>query len=114
LNAAARRGEPNAIERLRGRVPRLVGASDAAVAARATESDARVCLAREYGFRTWSELAEATDRARHAGQRETVELLVDRGAPLDARDSLRDATPLDWASHNRPDDEELHALLRTR
>ena len=37
---------------------------DAAIATRATPADARVCSAREYGFRTWAELAEATDRAR--------------------------------------------------
>lgn len=29
-----------------------------------TQADAQICLAREYGFRTWAELAEATDRAK--------------------------------------------------
>ena len=50
--------------RLRQRVPRLADAEDGAIADGATVADARVCLAREYGFRTWDELAEATDRAR--------------------------------------------------
>ena len=64
LLAAARRSEPDATQRLRAGVPRLRGDDDAAIAARATQADARVCSAREYGFRTWAELAEATDRAR--------------------------------------------------
>ena len=64
LLAAARRSEPDAVQRLRAGVPRLRGDDDAAIAARATQADARVCSAREYGFRTWAELAEATDRAR--------------------------------------------------
>jgi hypothetical protein len=62
LLTAARRREPDAVERLRARVPRL-GGSDEAIAERATTADARICLAREYGFRTWAELVEATDRA---------------------------------------------------
>jgi len=63
LFAAARRGEASAVERLRARVPRLGDADDAAIAARATVADARVCLAHEHGFRTWDELAGAADRA---------------------------------------------------
>jgi hypothetical protein len=40
---------------------------------------------------------------------DTIELLVARGAPLDACDRLHGGTPLDWALHNgRPDD----ALVR--
>ncbi|MEA2315552.1 MAG: hypothetical protein QOI03_2244, partial [Solirubrobacteraceae bacterium] len=57
----ARRGEPEAVARLRARVPRLTDADT--VGARATLADTRVCLAREYGFRTWAELADAADRA---------------------------------------------------
>jgi hypothetical protein len=63
LLAAARRGDAAATERLRARVPRLEGEDNAAIAQRATEADARVCLAREYGFRTWAELADAAERA---------------------------------------------------
>ena len=51
-------------QRLRAGVPRLRDDDDVAIATRATQADARVCSAREYGFRTWAELAEATDRAR--------------------------------------------------
>ena len=61
LLAAAREGAPDAVARLRAGVPRL--ADDEAVAERATLDDSRVCLAREYGFRTWAELADASDRA---------------------------------------------------
>ena len=61
LLTGARSGDADALERLRQRVPRLDGQD---VAARATQADARVALAREYGFRTWGELAEATDRAK--------------------------------------------------
>ena len=64
LLAAAQDGDPDAVGRLRQRVPRLADADDGAVPARVTRADARLCLAREYGFRTWIELAEATDRAR--------------------------------------------------
>jgi ankyrin repeat protein len=63
LLAAARDGDGEAIARLRARVPRLADAGDDAVARTATAADARVCLAREYGMRTWSELADAADRA---------------------------------------------------
>ena len=63
LLADARRGEHDAVERLRARVPRLANDDDDAIAARATTADARICLAREYGFRTWAELADAADRA---------------------------------------------------
>jgi hypothetical protein len=63
LLEAARADDQDALLRLRGRVPRLSGLDGHAVAARATQADARVCIAREFGFRTWAELAEATDRA---------------------------------------------------
>jgi hypothetical protein len=63
LLAAARRGDPAAIERLRARVPRLGDGNDLTVAEQATVADVRVCLAHEYGFRTWAELEDAADRA---------------------------------------------------
>lgn len=63
LLAAARCSDPAAVERLRARVPRLSAVGDAMIADQATIADARLCLAREYGFRTWAELAEAADRA---------------------------------------------------
>jgi hypothetical protein len=64
LLAAARGGNPDAVQRLRAGVPRLMHLDEAAVANAATPADARVCLAREYGFRTWAELADAADRAQ--------------------------------------------------
>jgi hypothetical protein len=64
LLAAVRSGDADALLRLRQRVPRLSGEDDQDLAARATQADARIVLAREYGFRTWGELAEATDRAK--------------------------------------------------
>jgi Ankyrin repeats (many copies) len=60
---AARRHDAAAIARLQARVPRLSDLDAADIAASATDADARVCLAREYGFRTWAELEESTDRA---------------------------------------------------
>lgn len=62
---AARRNERAAVQRLRARVPRLNVDDDADIAERVTRADARVCLAHEYGFRTWAEL---TDAAEHAHQ----------------------------------------------
>ena len=63
LDAARRQGEAAAIARLQARVPRLSDLDAADIAASATDADAQVRLAREYGFRTWAELAESTDRA---------------------------------------------------
>jgi hypothetical protein len=63
LLAAGRRGDARAVQRLRARVPRLGDADDAAIAERVTAADAGVCLAHEYGFRTWGELAAAADEA---------------------------------------------------
>lgn len=61
LLAAAREGDAPSLERLHARVPRLAG--DETVAEHVTLADARVCLAREYGFPTWSQLCDAADRA---------------------------------------------------
>jgi ankyrin repeat/SOCS box protein 6 len=44
-------------------------------------------------------------------RRDTIELLVGRGAPLDVRDRLHQATPLGWALHNGHPDDELVRLL---
>jgi hypothetical protein len=66
LLAAARTGEPAAIERLRARVSRLTDATDPRIASRATTEDARICLAHEYGFPTWAELLDAAERAHRS------------------------------------------------
>ena len=63
LLTGARRGDPPALRRLRAHVPRLSGGDDSRVSEDVTPADAQVCLAHEYGFRTWAELAEAADRA---------------------------------------------------
>lgn len=44
-------------------------------------------------------------------RRDTIELLVKRGAPLDVRDGVHGGTPLDWLLHNGQPDEELVRLL---
>ncbi len=64
LTSAVQQGEQDAVVRLRGRVPRLADLDDAAIGTRATSDDARVCIAREYGFRTWSELVQIAEYAR--------------------------------------------------
>jgi hypothetical protein len=63
LLTGARRGEPGALKRLRAHVPRLSGGDDSSISQDVTATDTQVCLAHEYGFRTWVELAEAADRA---------------------------------------------------
>jgi hypothetical protein len=74
LLAAARRGEQAALKRLRAHVPRLTDGDETSISQGATAADARVCLAHEYGFRTWAELAEAADRAHdeHYGRLPTT------------------------------------------
>ena len=64
LLAAARAGDPDASGGSATAYRACATPTPTPIAERATEADARVCLAREYGFRTWAELAEATDRAR--------------------------------------------------
>jgi hypothetical protein len=63
LLTGARRGEPAALKRLRAHVPRLSRGDDNRISQDVTAADTQVCLAHEYGLRTWAELAEAADRA---------------------------------------------------
>jgi ankyrin repeat protein len=65
LLADTGRQEPMAVERLRAHVPRLADRDATTIARDATMADARLCLAREYGFRTWPELVESADRAHN-------------------------------------------------
>lgn len=51
-------GQEQARRRLRAHVPRLVALTDGALAERATVADARLVIAREYGFPTWRSLVE--------------------------------------------------------
>ena len=48
------------------------------------------------------------------GCRDTIELLVSRGALLDARDSLHQGTPLDWARHEGHADEVMTRIVEGR
>jgi Ankyrin repeats (3 copies) len=49
-------GDQRALDRLRAHVPRLAGLADPALRERATIADARLVIAREYGFPTWLKL----------------------------------------------------------
>lgn len=58
LLAAYRRGEPEALARIRQALPSAAGKDDAAIVALALRlHDAQSCLAREYGFPSWRELS---------------------------------------------------------
>ncbi len=56
-----RRGDPGALARLRVRVPRCAAATDAATA---ELRDARLIIAREFGFPTWRELVAGAEQAQ--------------------------------------------------
>jgi hypothetical protein len=56
-----RRGDPGALARLRANVPRCAATTDASAA---ELRDARLILARELGFGTWRELAEAAGKSQ--------------------------------------------------
>src|SRR5690606_14455841 len=66
LLALYRQGEPAAMQRFRDSLPAAHGQADEALAALALRlHDAQSCLAREYGFVSWSEL-QAFVQARRA------------------------------------------------
>jgi Ankyrin repeats (many copies) len=56
-----RRGDPDALQRLRAQVPRYAAATDASAA---ELRDARLIIARELGFPTWRELMEAAEKSQ--------------------------------------------------
>lgn len=62
-------GDERAGHRLRAHVPRLAGLDDAALVDRTTIADARLVVAREYGFPTWQGLVEGVHREAEAWQR---------------------------------------------
>ncbi|MGH3421707.1 MAG: hypothetical protein ACRDOD_19195, partial [Streptosporangiaceae bacterium] len=63
-----RRGDPDALQRLRAHVPRYAAATDASTA---ELRDARLVIAREVGFPTWRELVEAAEKPqRDADERQ--------------------------------------------
>jgi hypothetical protein len=87
-------GRDDALRRVRAYVPRLQSLSDATLTEAGLERrDARLVVAREYGFRTWRELVagvrELTAAWRAQGGRQldvdamSVEALVEAGSDLD-------------------------------
>ena len=56
-----RRGDPDALQRLRAQVPRYAAATDASTA---ELRDARLIIARELGFPTWREIVEAAGKSQ--------------------------------------------------
>jgi hypothetical protein len=56
-----RRGDPDALQRLRAQVPRYAAATDASTA---ELRDARLVIAREAGFPTWRELVASAERSQ--------------------------------------------------
>jgi hypothetical protein len=62
LLALLRRGEPEAMARFRSALPSAAGKSDQAIASLGLRlHDAQSCVAREYGFSSWAELAGYVD-----------------------------------------------------
>ena len=64
------KGDERATRRMRAHVPHLAAVSNAGLRERATISDARVVIAREYGFPTWRGLVEGLREESAAWQRE--------------------------------------------
>jgi hypothetical protein len=84
LAEALRRGEAEAIERLRAHVPRLADVSDEQLAAHELPlRDTRLVVAHEYGFPTWSELVYYVEKANRE-YAEGLEPGRDLAAALDA------------------------------
>jgi hypothetical protein len=83
-----RRGDPGALARLRAQVPRYAAATDAATA---ELRDARLIIAREFGFPTWRELVAGAEKAQHdyAERQETWRRLRPEAEALLAGDTGR-------------------------
>jgi hypothetical protein len=99
LRDLAADAEP-ARRRLRAHVPRLATVSDAALVARASLADARLVVAREYGFPTWAGLVEGVrretadwHRARAHAQPVAAALAAIRAGDADELRRLLDAYP---------------------
>lgn len=87
-----RRGDPEALDRIRRRHPKFLRVDDsAALAAAFRLNDAQLVIAREYGFGSWAELkqriaanspAQALDQAIRADDRAAVDELIRRDPQL--------------------------------
>lgn len=80
-----RKGDPEALDRVRHRHPRFANDGDSAIAAAFLLSDAQLVIAREYGFSNWAELkqrietnalAQALHEAIRADDRDAVLRLI--------------------------------------
>ncbi len=83
-----RNGDPEALARLRAAVPRYAAAADAATA---ELRDARLVIAREFGFATWRELVAAVEKSQHDDEelKERERRLRPEGEALLAGDTAR-------------------------
>jgi ankyrin repeat protein len=83
-----RRGDPDALARLRAHVPRLAAATDAATA---ELRDARLIIAREAGFATWWELVASAEKFQRdeAERKESWRRLRPEAEALLAGDTAR-------------------------
>ena len=93
-------GDERAGRRLRAHVPRLAGLDDVALARRATGADARLVVAREYGFPTWPALvtglreeSESWRRGREHPKPVAAALAAIRAGDAAALERLLDASP---------------------
>jgi Ankyrin repeats (3 copies) len=100
LLAALIGGDERARRRLRAHVPRLATLDDAALIERATSADARLVIAREYGFQTWHGLIAGLREEQLAWQRsgrrpEPVRAALEaiRAGDADSLRRLLDADP---------------------
>jgi hypothetical protein len=91
-------GDERARRRLRAHVPRLARFDDAALLRHATAADARLVVAREYGFPTWPALVAGLHEESEAWQRERPEPVAAALAAIRVGDApalrrLLDAAP---------------------
>src|SRR5262245_14026694 len=94
--AQAVAGDPDAVKRVRAHVPRLADWNGGPL----DERDAKLVVAREYGFDTWRDLVAAVERVRaeHEGQRKGAPAVLEaldaiRAGDVDALRALLDARP---------------------
>ncbi|HEX4009717.1 MAG TPA: ankyrin repeat domain-containing protein [Solirubrobacteraceae bacterium] len=91
LLSALARGDDQARRRVRAHVPRLATLEDAALGERTTIADARLVIAREYGFPTWRGLVEGAreESERWWCARRQSPAVAAAVAAISARDAAR-------------------------